>query len=89
MSKSSMLWRAEVRQLKLAVRRESNAMAAERLLAASVRKGHYKLALHRYLALHRIDVVRCAPYEGYCRQVAGRLPGEALHRVLRHVGWVG
>lgn len=83
-----MLSRAEVRQLKLAVRRDSNATAAERLLADSVQKGHDKLALHRYLALHRIDAVRCIPYEGYCRQVASRLPGETLQRVLRHAGWV-
>jgi hypothetical protein len=81
-----MLSRAEVRQLKLAVRRESNPAAAERLLADSVRKGHDKLALHRYLALHRIDAARCAPYEDYCRQVASCLPDEALRRVLRHVG---
>lgn len=85
----TMLSRTEVRQLKSAVRRESSAIAAERLLADSVRKRHDKLALHRYFALHKIDAGRCAPYEGYCRQVAGRLPGEALQRVLRHAGLVG
>lgn len=89
MSGSGLLSRAEVRQLKAAVRRESNATAAERLLAHSVRNGHDKLALHRYLALHAIDAVRCAPYEDYCRQIARRLPGDALHRVLRHAGWIG
>ena len=83
-----MLSRAEVRQLKSAVRRESNPTAAERLLADSVRKGHDKLALHRYLALHGIDAARCAPYEEYCCLVAGRLPGESLRRVLRHAGWI-
>ena len=85
MSVVSSLSRTEVRLLKAAVRKESSATAAERLLADSVRKGHDKLALHRYLSLHRIDAGRCAPYEDYCRQVAGRLPGEALQRVLRHV----
>lgn len=85
MSVVSSLSRVEVRLLKAAVRKESSAAAAERLLADSVHKGHDKLALHRYLTLHRIDARRCVPYEGYCRQVAGRLPGDALQRVLRHV----
>lgn len=85
---SSLLSRAEVRQLKSAVRRASDAAAAERLLAHSVRKGHDKLALHRYLALHRLDAVRCAPYEAYCQQVAGRLPDAVFNRVLRHAGWI-
>ncbi len=85
---SGLLSRAEVRQLKSAVRRESSATAAERLLLDSVRKGHDKLALHRYLALHRIDSVRCGPYESYCRRVAGHLPNAALQRILAHMGWL-
>lgn len=87
MSAISSLSRTEVRRLKSAARKESSAPAAERLLADSVRKGHDKLALHRYLTLHSIDAARCVRYEGYCRQVAGRLPSEALQRVLRHLGW--
>lgn len=88
MSAISSLSRTEVRQLKSAVRKESGgAPAAKRLLADSVRTGHDKLALHRYLTLHRIDAAGCVPCDVYCRQVAGRLPSEALQRVLRHLGW--
>jgi len=89
LSEANMLSRVEVRQLKSSVRRESSTESAERLLADSVQKGHDKLALHRYLALHRLDASRCEKYEGYCRQVAGRLSGEALLRILRHAGWIG
>lgn len=84
---SSGLSRAQVRELKAEIHRHSNASAAERLLADSVRKGHEKLALHRYLVLHRLDAPRCAPYEDYCLGVAARLPGEVVHRIRRHVGW--
>lgn len=83
-----MLSRADLRRLKRAVRRKSDAAAAEALLADSVKKGHDKLALHRYLALHRIDASRCVPYESYCRQVAAQLPADVVHRVLRHSGWI-
>lgn len=87
--KSTLLSRAEVRQLKSEIRRESSASAAERLLFDSVQKGHDKLALHRYLVLHKIDSIRCGPYEGYCQQIAKNLPNAALQRILAHMSWLG
>lgn len=85
MPASVLLSRTQVRQLRKAVHRELSAQAAEELLADSVRRGHDKLALHRYLTLHSLDEPRCAPYEVYCNRVADKLPDETLHRILRHV----
>jgi len=73
MSGISMLSSVELRQLTSAVGRESNSTVTEQLLADNARKGHDKLELHRYLTLHRLDAARCAAYESYCRQIAGRL----------------
>jgi len=80
------LTRAQVRQLKKAVRHDCSADAAERLLADSVKKGHERLALHRYLALHVIDASRCEPFEDYCAAVARDVDLDAMQRILRHVG---
>lgn len=87
MSRSESLTRADIRRLKKAIRGVSGAEAAELLLADSVRKGHDKLALHRYLTLQMIDASRCKLYENYCLAVARLHDNDALQRVFRHVGW--
>ncbi len=86
MSRPQSLARADIRRLKKAIRSDSGAEAAELLLADSIRKGHDKLALHRYLTLQMIDASRCRLYENYCLAVARLHDAEALQRIFRHIG---
>jgi hypothetical protein len=79
------LKREEIRHLKKQVATTGSAEAAERLLVDSTRKGHVKLALHRYALLYRLDSQQCAPFEPYCQTVAARMSATELRRVFEHV----
>lgn len=79
-----LLKREEIRRLKKEVAATGSIVAAERLLADSTRKGHVKLALHRYALLYRLDSQQCAPFEPYCQTVAARVSATELLRVFEH-----
>lgn len=84
----SFLKREEIRRLKKEIATTGSAEAAERLLIDSTRKGHDKLALHRYSLLRRIDSSRCAPFESYCQAAATQMSASELKRVFEHVNRV-
>lgn len=84
-SSAPFLTRSEIRQLKKQVATAGNAEAAERLLVDSTRKGHDKLALHRYALLRRLDARRCQAFESYCQAAAAKIGTDQLQRILEHV----
>lgn len=77
-----LLKREEIRRLKKAVVASASAEAAERLLVDSIRKGHVKLALHRYALLYRLNSQQCAPFESYCQAVAARVSATELRHIF-------
>lgn len=79
------LRRADIRRLKKEVASTGSVEAAELLLLDSTRKGHEKLALHRYALLHRLDSSRCTQFEPYCQAVASRVGAANLWRAFEHV----
>lgn len=79
------LRRADIRRLKKEIASTGSVEAAERLLLDSTRKGHEKLALHRYVLLHRLDPSRCTQFEAYCQAVACRVGAANLWRAFEHV----
>jgi hypothetical protein len=79
------LKREEIRRLKKEAATTGSADAAERLLIDSTRKGHDKLALHRYALLHCLDSSRCTQFESYCQAAAARMSPTDLRRVFEHV----
>lgn len=80
-----LLTRQEIRRLKKEIATTGSAQAAEQLLVDSTRKGHDKLALHRYALLRRLDPTRCAAFEGYCSAVAASLSPEDIQRAFEHM----
>lgn len=81
---TELLTRVVIRRLKKLVA-SGCAEAAAQLLVDSIRKGHERLALHRYAMLQRLDAQRCAPLEPYCRAAAARMSEAELQRIFEHV----
>lgn len=81
----SSLKRVEIRQFKRQMRKSACPDAAEWLLMDSVKKGHDKLALLRYLDLLSIDSERCQKFDDYCRSVLKKIGFTALNPDLRAV----
>lgn len=77
-----LLKREEIRRLKKEVAAAGSIVAAERLLADSTRKGHVKLALHRYALLYRLNSQQCAPFESYCQAVAAQVSVTELRHIF-------
>jgi hypothetical protein len=76
--------RADVRDMKRAVRKHGDGEAMICLLRRSIRFGHRRLALLRCLEAERMGVRIDAGSLLYCQSVADSLPPGELARILSH-----
>jgi len=77
--------RADVRQLKRAVSRQSDAEAMCALLQRSVRFGHKRLVLLRCIQAEQMGISVAPEILSYCQRVADSMAPEALHKIMRQV----